>query len=148
MGLDNYSRLIGLLPKEKFSIFITGIKEEALLMKDFLLQHHDRVTDLTGKLTLDELIGLISRCDGILAASTGPLHIAAALGKHAIGLYAPMKPIYPKRWAPIGVNAGYLVLDKKCNDCRRSMDCECIRNIKPEDVAGKLEGIRHKEMNC
>jgi heptosyltransferase III len=143
-GLDNYSRLIGLLPEEKFRIFITGTNEEALLMEDFLKQHKNRVTNLTGKLTLSELIGLISHCDGIVAASTGPLHIAAALGKHAIGLYAPMKPIYPKRWAPLGVNAEYLVLNKECNDCRRSMDCQCIRSIKPEDVAEKLKGIRHK----
>jgi ADP-heptose:LPS heptosyltransferase len=138
-GLDNYSRLIGLLPEDKFRIFITGTREEGLLMEDFLAQHKNRVTDLTGKLTLSELIGLIDHCDGIVAASTGPLHIAAALGKHAIGLYAPMKPIFPKRWAPLGVNADYLVLDKECSDCRRSMDCQCIRSIKPEDVAGKLE---------
>jgi len=138
-GLDNYSRLISLLPEEKFGIIITGTNEEALLMEDFLLQHKNRVTNLTGKLTLSELIGLINHCDGIVAASTGPLHIAAALGKNAIGLYAPMKPIYPKRWAPLGVNADYLVLDKKCNDCRRSMDCQCIRSIKPEDIARKLE---------
>jgi heptosyltransferase III len=140
-GLENYSRLIGLLPEEKFRIFITGTKEEALLMKDFLLQHHDRVTDLTGKLTLAELIRFINQCDGIVAASTGPLHIAAALGKYAFGLYAPMKPIFPKRWAPLGVNADYLVLDKKCNDCRRTMDCNCIRSIKPEDVAGKIKSV-------
>ena len=131
--------MIGLLPEEKFRIFITGTREEGLLMEDFLFQHKNRVTDLTGKLTLSELIGLINHCDGIVAASTGPLHIAAAMGKHAIGLYAPMKPIYPKRWAPFGVNADYLVLDKECNDCRHSMDCQCIRSIKPEDVASKLE---------
>jgi len=143
-GLENYSHLIGLLPEEKFRIFITGTREEALLMEDFLHKHSSRVTDMTGKLDLQGLIGLISRCDGLVAASTGPLHIAAALGKYAIGLYAPMKPIYPKRWAPLGVNASYLVLDKECDDCRHSLDCECIRSIRPEDVAEKLKGVSHK----
>jgi ADP-heptose:LPS heptosyltransferase len=107
-------------------------------MQDFLLKHKNRVTDLTGKLSLAELISFINSCDGLVAGSTGPLHIAAALGKRAIGLYAPMRPIFPQRWAPIGKNADYLVLDKQCEACRKTMDCECIRSIKPEQVAEKL----------
>jgi heptosyltransferase III len=138
-GLDNFSRLIELLPKEKFNIFITGTREDGLLMKDFLEKNKDKVTDLTGKLSLSELISFIASCDGLVAASTGPLHIAAALGKQVLGLYAPMKPIYPKRWAPLGKNADYLVFDKEgCTDCRRSGDCACIRSIKPEEVLRKL----------
>lgn len=138
-GLDNFSHLIDILPQNKFRIFITGTKEDGLLMKDFLQKNRNNVTDLTGKLSLSELISFIASCDGMVAASTGPLHIAAALGKFVLGLYAPMKPIYPKRWAPLGKNAGYLVFDKDgCTDCRKSSDCACIRNIKPEDVAMKV----------
>jgi heptosyltransferase III len=137
-GLDNFSKLITLLPEDKFKISVTGTKEEGALMKDFLYQHRNRVTDMTGKLSLVELLSFINSCDGLVAASTGPLHIAAALGKRAIGIYAPMRPIFPQRWAPLGKNATYLVLDKKCNACRRSGDCECIRAITPEQVVGKL----------
>jgi ADP-heptose:LPS heptosyltransferase len=137
-GLDNFSKLIGLLPEDKFRISVTGTKEEGALMKDFLYQHRNRITDMTGKLSLAELLSFINSCDGLVAASTGPLHIAAALGKRAVGIYAPMRPIFPQRWAPLGKNASYLVLDKKCDDCRKSGDCECIRAIRPEDVAEKL----------
>jgi ADP-heptose:LPS heptosyltransferase len=137
-GLDNFSRLIGLLPEDKFRIFITGTREEGALMKDFLYLHRNRVTDMTGKLSLAELLSFINSCDGLVAASTGPLHIAAALGKRAIGLYAPMRPIFPERWAPLGKNSTFLVLDKKCNACRKSGDCVCIRAIRPEEVAEKL----------
>ena len=138
-GLENFSRLIELLPEDKFKIFITGTMEDGLLMKDFLQKNKNNVTDLTGKLNLSELISFIASCDGMVAASTGPLHIAAALGKFVLGLYAPMKPIYPKRWAPLGKNASYFVFDKEgCTDCRRSADCTCIRSIKPEEVARKL----------
>ncbi len=137
-GLDNFSKLIGLLPEEKFRIFITGTKEEGALMNEFLYQHRNRITDMTGKQSLAELFSFINSCDGLVAASTGPLHIAAALGKRAIGIYAPMRPIFPQRWAPLGKNATYLVLDKKCNACRKSGDCECIRAIRPEEVAEKL----------
>ncbi|MCX6278223.1 MAG: glycosyltransferase family 9 protein [Bacteroidetes bacterium] len=137
-GLENFSRLIELLPAEKFNILITGTKEEGILMKEFLEQNKGRVTDLTGKLNLYELIELIRSSDALVAASTGPLHIAAALGIRAIGLYAPMRTIFPQRWAPVGTNATFLVIDKTCNDCRKNMDCHCIRSITPEAVAEKL----------
>jgi ADP-heptose:LPS heptosyltransferase len=137
-GLDNFSRLIDLLPQDKFDIMVTGTKEEGGMMRDFLEKHRGRIIDLTGKLSLSEFIDLIGSCDALVAASTGPLHIAAALGIRAIGLYAPMRPIFPKRWAPVGKNATYLVLDKSCSDCRKTGDCHCIRSIRAEEVAGKL----------
>ena len=137
-GVDNFSRMIELLPQDKFKIFITGTKEEGDRMKDFISGHKDRIIDLTGKLTLSEFLVFINMCDGMVAASTGPLHIAAALGKRAIGLYAPMRPIFPQRWAPLGKNADYLVLEKSCEKCRHTNDCECIRNIQPEEVVKKL----------
>jgi ADP-heptose:LPS heptosyltransferase len=137
-GLGNFSKLIRLLPEDRFNIFITGTKEEGGRMQEFLSAHAGRVTDMTGKLSLGELMAFIDSCDAMVAASTGPLHLAAALGKQAIGLYAPMRPIFPQRWAPLGKNADWLVLDKKCSKCRKSMDCECIRSILPEEVAGKL----------
>lgn len=137
-GLDNYAKLISLLPADKFKIFITGTKSEGLQMQDFLIANRERVIDLTGQLSLEELIAFISKADALVAASTGPLHIAAALGRRAIGLYAPMHPIDPQRWAPLGQHASYLVLAKKCNDCRKTMDCKCIRSIRPEDVVKQL----------
>lgn len=137
-GLDNFSALIGLLPPEKYQIFISGTKDEGELMGEFLHQHRNRVTDLTGKLSLPGFIQLIANSDALVAASTGPLHIAAALGIRAVGLYAPMRPIFPQRWAPVGKNASFLVLDKPCNDCRKTMDCHCIRSISAEKVAEEI----------
>ncbi|MBI5218935.1 MAG: glycosyltransferase family 9 protein [Bacteroidia bacterium] len=137
-GLANFSALIEILPKDKFKIFITGTSDEGKIISGFLEKYQSEITDLTGKFDLRELIGFINSTDGMVAASTGPLHIAAALGKYALGIYAPMKPIYPKRWAPVGLNAEYLVLDKKCNDCRKTKDCVCIRSIKPENVLHRL----------
>jgi len=137
-GLDNFSRLIHMLPEEHFNIFVTGTGDEGEQIRHFLTEHSSRVNDLTGKLTLHELISFIDRCDALVAASTGVLHIAAALGIYSVGLYAPMRPIFPTRWGPLGKKANYLVLDRKCNDCRKTNDCICIRSIKPEDVAARL----------
>ena len=69
----------------------------------------------------------------------GVLHLAAALGKFALGLYSPMKPIHPGRWMPIGKNANYLVVKKNCSDCRRSKECKCVNEITVRQVKERLE---------
>ena len=121
-GLDNFSKLITQLDKTKYQVFISGTQQEGELVKD-LIAKHPEVINLTGKLSLQQFIAFINHCDVLIAASTGPLHIAAALGKKAIGLFAPMRPIHPGRWKPIGKQANYLVLNKDCSDCRKTMNC-------------------------
>ncbi len=137
-GLDNFSKLITELDKSKYGVYISGTQQEGELVKE-LLQKHPEAVDLTGKLSLQQFIAFINHCDVLIAASTGPLHIAAALGKKAIGLFAPMRPIHPGRWKPIGVNAHYLVLNKDCMDCKKNMDCHCIREIQTSEVIKLIE---------
>lgn len=137
-GLDNFKQLIEILPQDKFEIFISGTEADGKEIKSGLLDQFDHVNDLTGKLTLKELVSFINNADGLLAASTGPLHISAALGKFTLGLYPPIKPMHPGRWAPIGKHAHYLVLDKNCSDCRKQGECLCMKSISPEEVKDKL----------
>jgi ADP-heptose:LPS heptosyltransferase len=139
--LENYYRLIESLPKQNFKIFITGLKEEGETIADEYpaLLSHPNVIDLTGKFTLDELTSFINQADGLLACSTGVLHLASALGKRTLGIYSPMKPIHPGRWMPLGRHSTHLVLNKKCSDCRTSKDCVCINSITVTQVKEKLE---------
>ncbi|MFH1994411.1 MAG: glycosyltransferase family 9 protein [Nitrospinota bacterium] len=143
-GLDNFEQLVKILPEDRYKIFITGTANEGEEMAEFLAKMKGEITDLTGKLTLAELISFINAADGLIAASTGPLHIASALGKVAVGLYAPMRPIHPGRWAPIGARSSFVALDKKCNKCADGQICECIRSIKASDVLDRLTGLSLK----
>jgi ADP-heptose:LPS heptosyltransferase len=47
-----------------------------------------RVT-LSPPTDLDELIAVLRRASVVVAADTGPLHLAAALGTPCVGLYGP-----------------------------------------------------------
>jgi len=137
-GIKNYTDLISLLPKDKFKIFVTGTESETEIIQSEIINKHPEVINLSGKLSLLELISFIANADGLVACSTGPLHIAAALGKFAIGIFPPIRPMHPGRWAPVGTNAIYLVLNKKCHKCRGNKPCECIQSITPEMVKNKL----------
>ena len=107
-------------------------------MKDSGILEDRRITDLTGKMNLSQLMSFIAACDGLVAASTGPLHLAAALGIRAVGIYPPIRPMHPGRWAPLGRNATYLVLQKSCNDCRKQGACHCMEEITPDSVKARL----------
>jgi ADP-heptose:LPS heptosyltransferase len=137
-GLQNYQQLIDLLDKTKYKIFVTGTEEEGLLFRNHI-SFNDNCLDVSGKMSLNQLIAFIDQSDALVAASTGPLHIAAVLGKVAIGIYPPIKPMHPGRWAPVGPKATFLVLDKYCSDCRGDDLCHCMAEIKPQQVKLILE---------
>ena len=46
------------------------------------------IIDLTGKDTLKQLAALLQRADLVLSPDSGPVHIANAVGRKVIGLYA------------------------------------------------------------
>ena len=137
-GLDNFAKLIHLLSENNYQVSLSGTKEEGDSLKGFLVRNPQAI-DLTGKFSLQQFIAFIAACDGLVAASTGPLHIAAALDKKAIGLFSPRRPIHPQRWMPIGRNASYLVKDENCEKCAQKKQCDCIKEIEPIDVLNKLE---------
>jgi len=144
--LESYQALVQELPPDLFQIFITGTAAEGDLIRQQqpqLLQH-PHVTDLTGQLSLGQLLAFIAQADGLVACSTGPLHMAAALGKDALGIYPPMRPLHPGRWAPLGKRASWLSLDKVCNDCRKTQSCSCIRSIGVAQVEATVQGwLKH-----
>ncbi len=136
-GLDNFGKLIQLLPSERFKIFICGTAEDGETMTAFTGAHRNAV-NLCGQLSLSEYIAFINACDALVAASTGPLHIAAALEKRAIGLFTSRRPMHPGRWAPLGLKASHLVYDVNCEACKQKQNCNCIQQVSPQQVVDLL----------
>lgn len=135
--LSHYLELARLLGPA-YRIFVTGTEQEAQAVRlqcpELLALEH--VTDLGGRFSLGQLLAFMARCQALVACSTGPLHMAAALGLRAIGLYVPMRPLHPGRWAPLGPGAQALSLPGPCEKCRHdAANCSCIAAIRPQDVA-------------
>lgn len=138
-SLENYSALIKLLPENNYKIFISGTDKEKLILADWLKTLPSHVIDITGKFSLPDFIAFISKADYLVAASTGPLHIASACGIGAIGIYPPIRPMHPGRWQPIGKKAVALCIEKSCELCRSNpQSCVCINEVAPLQVAAVL----------
>ncbi|MBC7499170.1 MAG: glycosyltransferase family 9 protein [Herminiimonas sp.] len=97
------------------------------------------VQNLCGKLTLAELQEFIRSADGLVASGTGPVHIAAAVGQRTLGLYPPLKPIHPARWAPLGAQAQAITGAAECQGCNYPRQCACMDAISVSSVAKTVE---------
>lgn len=139
-GVDNFVTLANTLAEKNFKIFFSGGSEESDFIKKNIMPHCPTAVNISGLFNLTEFISFINLCDGLIANSTGPLHIASALRKKTIGLYPPIKSMSPKRWAPIGFNSQYLLgnnSDKKefCKTkCTLQKKCACMENISPNII--------------
>lgn len=141
-GLHNHAALIRALDPQQWQVIVTGTAAEAERYRNDLPLDLPHVVDAGGRFSLSELMALIGSCDALVAASTGPLHIAAALGIRAIGLYSMRRPIHPGRWAPLGPDAHALVHDTNCEACASGKPCDCITRIEPRRVLSLLEELR------
>ena len=142
-GIDNYIELAKLLLSNGYKVVFTGTEVEGVQFRN-KIPEDACCRDTSGKLTLNQLIQLIDLSNGLIACSTGPLHISGVLGKQTVGLYSPRKPIHPGRWKPIGKNATTLVFDENCALCGRGKSCDCITKITPTRVFEALIGTNIK----
>lgn len=113
-GVDQFIELAKILSRDEINVFFTGTEKEADFFRD-KIPHSPFIHDLTGQMSLDELIAFIAHVDGLVAASTGPLHLAGVLNIRTIGLFSMVKPIHAGRWKPLGNNV-LILEDKKNND--------------------------------
>jgi ADP-heptose:LPS heptosyltransferase len=110
---------------------------------------------LTGLKGLGEMIALLNECDGVVAPSTGPMHLAVALGKKVVSVFPPIKVQSAVRWGPYGVpmgtnlgispedKASVLVPDVNCaEDFRCALSAciyyPCMPRISVDDVETQL----------
>lgn len=140
-GLEHFGQLARQLHQRGHRVFVSGTQAEGDTMREWLHEHAAVLTDLTGQLSLPQFLAFIAAADGLVASGTGPLHLAAALGRYALGLFPPMRPIHPGRWAPLGPHAGFLVFDKpECQDCRQQpAACTCIRAIAAAEALARID---------
>ena len=137
-----------LLPDTDSKLWVTGSAGEGKWLDQNAseLLRMPNVRNLCGKFSLDGLAAFINAADGLIASGTGPLHMAAALAKPTLGLFPPVKPIHPGRWAPLGLAAEVLCQDKPCAGCDDASTCACMRAITPEQVGAVVARWRQDKL--
>lgn len=126
-GVDKFIELAQKLDVEKYTVFFTGTEKESIHFRN-LLPNQSNIIDLSGKMSLSELVAFIAASDVLVAASTGPLHIAGITNINAIGLFSSRRPIHPGRWKPLGPNV-IIFEDEKNENATQPLQLN-VRDIK------------------
>lgn len=125
----------------EFRCVILGGKEDQPLGAIIAQTEPQRCLDLTGKTSLPEMIEWIRWSDLAVASDTGPMHVAAALGKPVVGMFGPTNP---NRTGPYGQIDRALRIDLPCSPCLKDFctyekPMECLRAIQPQFVEEEIQ---------
>jgi lipopolysaccharide heptosyltransferase II len=98
---ENFASLAREIARKRFRVFITGTEAEKDLVQRVVLLSQGTAHRFISNLTLREFGAFIQTASAFVANSTGPLHIAAAVGTPVVGFYPPIKVMSAKRWGPL-----------------------------------------------
>jgi len=86
---------------DQFVVGVTGVESEREVLSP-LYEANVNFIDLVGTFDLNELAIFLKNAALLLSNSTGPLHLAVAMGTRVLGLYPNSPGLGPGRWGPIG----------------------------------------------
>ena len=92
----SFARAADDLASDGARIVLTGTQPEAPLVADVATRMCAPAIDAAARLDLAGLCGLLARASVVIANDTGPLHLAEAVGRPAVGIY----------WCGNVINAG------------------------------------------
>jgi len=119
-----------------FHFAILGGEEDRPLGEAIARVDSARCLDLTGRLSLPEMVEWIRLSELMVSNDTGPMHVAAALGTPVVALFGPTEP---RRTGPYRQLEQVLQLKLPCVPCLKHRCAyvkpfECLRGIPPAAV--------------
>jgi heptosyltransferase-3 len=131
--------------KYDFPIILTGLEsdhnylyEVAKRMKQSGIDVHIKTQS-----SLIELAAILASAKLVVSGSTGPGHIAGALGTPAVGIFPGVVALSKERWGFRGKrvkNLSPLVMPK--NECPQCKDCICINEVTVKQVMEAIENLK------
>jgi len=156
-----YARIISRLSGD-YPVVLTGSPEETAPLHQSLeslvetesrtkndkleISNKAAVYDLSGKTDLRSLIGILVKAQVLVASSTGPLHLAAALGTRVVSFYGRPSEVSSRRWKPWVSPELYRILEPQIEACPSSCRGRCGRtgclsHISAEDIIAEVRRL-------
>ena len=143
--LESYSALLRQLTAAypSYGFAVLGGLEDQPLGRELARARGRDCLDLTGQLSLPQMVEWIRASDLFITNDTGPMHVAAALNIPVVGLFGPTEP---RRTGPYGQIEHTLQLNLPCVPCLSSRcayakPMECLRALAAETV---LAAVRQR----
>jgi ADP-heptose:LPS heptosyltransferase len=135
----NFAELARLMVNDGWHPMIGGTAQDAEI---FATQQHlfpAGYTNVMGADTLEQYMQRIASSAGLVASSTGPLHMASLLGQACVGLFPPKQGVNQVRWGGMSPAGANLELPQDCEKTCSNHDCDCMRALSPALVWQALQ---------
>jgi len=135
----NFAELARLMVNDGWHPMIGGTAQDAEI---FATQQHlfpAGYTNVMGADTLEQYMQRIASSAGLVASSTGPLHMASLLGQACVGLFPPKQGVNQVRWGGMSPAGANLQLPQDCEKTCSNHDCDCMRALSPALVWQALQ---------
>ncbi|MFC1657945.1 lipopolysaccharide heptosyltransferase II [Candidatus Omnitrophota bacterium] len=138
---ENFAELVKRLKSGfRLNVAITGAEKDRELSGKIIEQSGADILDFTGQTTFGQLGALMQRADIVISADSGPMHIAAAVGKKVIALFGPTSAKLTGPYPP----EEHIIIQGKPEDCRvpcydsSCRDYRCMKSITVDEVFQKV----------
>jgi heptosyltransferase I len=98
-----------------------------------------RAAELAPPTGLGELLALLAGASLVVSGDTGPLHLAAALGRPVVGLYGPTDPARNGPWAADDVTVSRVARCHCLHQRRCHADRWCLDDVTVDEVAAAVD---------
>jgi ADP-heptose:LPS heptosyltransferase len=144
---EKFSHIAARLMRErKAKVIITGTLQECQLIEKISSDMPQGIF-YCPDLTLSRLISLLSRGNLFIGNSSGPMHIAAALGIPVVAIFGPKHPRDSYlRWGPWSQKSIVVSKETGCRDClpAKCRDFKCMHSVTEDDVWDGIESVLNK----
>jgi heptosyltransferase-3 len=141
LPINKFIELIQKLIDEKVQIIISGNNQEIDICNQLAVSKS--IKNFAGKFNLTQLTALISKTNVFISNSTGPIHIAAALGKFTVGFYPKILSCSKERWGPYTEKKLVYIPELDCKNCdrRQCEQLDCMESINIDSVYSDLKKV-------
>jgi len=108
---EGFQRVAAALLQDGARVVVVGGPADASLGEEIVADLADRGHNLAGRTTPSELAALLERCDLLIGIDSGPMHVAAAMGRPVVGLFGPTDP---RRTGPLGEGHEVIFHEQPC----------------------------------
>jgi heptosyltransferase-3 len=141
--LEHYQKLVDEIQGNGVAVVLSGSMSETPTIERMVSALRRGPATIAGDTDLRTLAAVLSRARLVISNSTGPLHLAAAVGTQVVGLYPSKRVMSPVRWGPLG--EGHVVLQPAVSVCRcPEKRCGCMRSLSVATVAGSVWSILNR----
>jgi heptosyltransferase-1 len=137
-----YAKLADYLyTQQLIPVIIGGGVTDAGLAAEIIANAEIPPADLVGKTTLKQLSFIMKNAKAVVGGDTGPMHLAAGLGKPVVAL---MGPTDINRNGPYGQSENAIEVARQCKHCWKrqcELNKDCLADITIDMVVKKLQTL-------